>query len=75
MMNNIFRNEKIPCHALPQVNLKAWKDGDQICQFRGIAMGVGESHLPTPCTSCICTPQGVSYFYEFFEKITLLPNS
>jgi hypothetical protein len=55
-----FSNAKLPCHSLPTPNLHAWKEPDRGCHFRGLAVGVGESYFPSPCTSCICTPQGVS---------------
>lgn len=34
-------------------------------------VAVGESHLPSPCTSCICTPEGVN-FVKKFVGISLL---
>lgn len=54
------RNPRVPCQSLPRPNLKAWQESQNGCHFRGRFFSVGESYLPTPCTSCICTTQGVS---------------
>ncbi|KAK7573454.1 hypothetical protein V9T40_010645 [Parthenolecanium corni] len=52
-------NPRVPCQSLPRTNLKAWQENQNGCHFRGRFFSVGESYLPTPCTSCICTIQGV----------------
>lgn len=56
-----FRNPRLPCHSLPSIDLGAWRENaDHGCQIGGRLVPVGDSALPTPCTSCICTSEGVS---------------
>ncbi|XP_073998142.1 uncharacterized protein isoform X2 [Rhodnius prolixus] len=54
-----FLNPRVPCRSLPALDFNAWKetvaDG---CQIAGRRIRVGESAIPTPCTSCICTTEG-----------------
>lgn len=51
----------MPCHSLPQIDLSAWRESTaQGCQIAGRNVAVGSSAFPTPCTSCICTNEGVS---------------
>lgn len=56
-----FRNPRVPCHTMPQIDLSAWRENNvQGCQIAGRQLSIGESAFPTPCTSCICTNEGVS---------------
>ncbi|KAK9508766.1 hypothetical protein O3M35_006245 [Rhynocoris fuscipes] len=54
-----FLNPRVPCRSLPSLDLNAWKetvaDG---CLIAGRRVRIGESAIPTPCTSCICTSEG-----------------
>lgn len=54
-----FRNPRLPCQVLPAIDLTLWKDNQQGCNINGHIVEIGESHLPSPCTSCICTQEGV----------------
>lgn len=45
---------------MPQIDLNAWRENIQGCQIGGKNVKVGESAFPTPCTSCICSNEGVS---------------
>ena len=46
---------------MPQIDLSAWRENVvQGCQIGGKNVNVGESAFPSPCTSCICTNEGVS---------------
>lgn len=46
---------------MPQIDLSAWRENVvQGCQIGGKQVNVGESAFPSPCTSCICTNEGVS---------------
>jgi hypothetical protein len=46
---------------MPQIDLSAWRENVvQGCTIGGKHVNVGESAFPTPCTSCICTNDGVS---------------
>lgn len=57
----ISRNPRVPCHSMPQIDLSAWRENVvQGCTIGGKHVGVGESAFPSPCTSCICTNEGVS---------------
>lgn len=47
---------------MPQIDLSAWRENVVSgCTIGGKHVGVGESAFPSPCTSCICTNEGVSY--------------
>ncbi|KAJ4441125.1 hypothetical protein ANN_10975 [Periplaneta americana] len=54
-----FLNPRVPCHSLPHIDLTAWRETPQGCQIGGRSVAVGDSGFPTPCTSCICTVEGV----------------
>lgn len=46
---------------MPQIDLSAWRENVvQGCQIGGRQVAIGESAFPSPCTSCICTNEGVS---------------
>ncbi|CAH1185902.1 unnamed protein product [Phyllotreta striolata] len=55
-----FLNPRVPCHSLPAINMNAWKEfgGNTGCIIGDKYVRVGEGNFPTPCTSCVCTPQG-----------------
>uniref|UniRef100_A0A0A9VVR2 Peroxidasin n=2 Tax=Lygus hesperus TaxID=30085 RepID=A0A0A9VVR2_LYGHE len=56
---NDFLNPRVPCSSLPAIDLNAWREtAQQGCQIAGRTVPVGESAIPTPCTSCICTSEG-----------------
>ncbi|BET01777.1 oxidoreductase activity, acting on peroxide as acceptor [Nesidiocoris tenuis] len=56
---NDFLNPRIACGSLPNIDLNAWREtAHQGCQIAGRTVPVGESAIPTPCTSCICTAEG-----------------
>ncbi|CAG2066812.1 unnamed protein product, partial [Timema podura] len=59
-------NPRVPCRSLPEIDLSAWRETPQGCQIGGRSVAVGGSGFPTPCTSCVCTAEGVS---------TLLPTT
>lgn len=45
---------------MPQIDLSAWRENVVVgCQIGGRQIGVGQSAFPSPCTSCICTNEGV----------------
>ncbi|XP_034243586.1 uncharacterized protein LOC117646626 [Thrips palmi] len=53
-----FLNPRLPCHSLPSIDLTAWRETHQGCNIGGRNVAAGESALPSPCTSCICTEEG-----------------
>ncbi|KAL7044613.1 hypothetical protein ACKWTF_002002 [Chironomus riparius] len=56
-----FLNPRVSCHSMPQIDLNAWRENVVSgCTIGGKQVGVGQSSFPTPCTSCICTNEGVS---------------
>ncbi|VVC36103.1 Hypothetical protein CINCED_3A021410 [Cinara cedri] len=57
---NDYLNPRLPCQVLPTIDLTLWKDNRQSCNINGRIIAVGESHLPSPCTSCICTHEGTN---------------
>lgn len=51
---------------MPQIDLSAWRENVVVgCQIGGRQIGVGQSAFPSPCTSCICTNEGVSTHLAF----------
>ena len=47
---------------MPQIDLNAWRENVVSgCTIGGKHVGVGESSFPSPCTSCVCTTEGVSF--------------
>lgn len=46
---------------MPQIDLNAWRENVQGCQIGNRNVRVGESAFPSPCTSCVCSAEGVSY--------------
>lgn len=74
-----FSNPRVPCQSLPQIDLNAWRENLQGCQVSGRNIKVGESAFPTPCTSCICTKEGVNikhikFFITYFYRLFLLAS-
>lgn len=69
-----FRNPRVSCHSLPHIDLTAWRETPQGCQIGGRSVAVGGSGFPTPCTSCVCTVEGVSSFLyvKCYELIVCL---
>lgn len=45
---------------MPQIDLSAWRENVQGCQIGNRHVRVGESAFPSPCTSCVCSTEGVS---------------
>jgi hypothetical protein len=53
---------------MPQIDLSAWRENVvQGCTIGGKHVAVGESAFPSPCTSCICTNEGVSFENELMS--------
>lgn len=55
-----FLNPRVPCGSMPHLDFSAWRETRHGCQIGGRNVAVGESGFPTPCTSCVCTAEGVS---------------
>lgn len=56
-----FLNPRVSCHSLPAIDLNAWRESTgQGCVIGDRQVSIGESAFPSPCTSCICTAEGVS---------------
>lgn len=61
-------NPRMPCDKFAALNLEAWREApaapSQVlvrrCNIGGREVDVGQSGLPSPCVSCVCTPEGVS---------------
>lgn len=45
---------------MPQIDLSAWRENIQGCQIGNRQVRIGDSAFPSPCTSCVCTVEGVS---------------
>lgn len=54
-------NPRVPCSSMPQVDLSQWRENVQGCQIGNRHVRVGESAFPSPCTSCVCSAEGVSF--------------
>lgn len=56
-------NPRIPCQSLPGIDFNAWREySGQGCVIGDRQVAVGDSAFPSPCTSCICTAEGVSFY-------------
>ncbi|XP_055371006.1 heme peroxidase 2 [Condylostylus longicornis] len=53
-----FLNPRVPCQSMHQIDLSAWRESQDGCEIGGRKINVGDSALPSPCTSCVCTLQG-----------------
>ncbi|XP_046660849.1 chorion peroxidase isoform X2 [Homalodisca vitripennis] len=54
-----FLNPRLSCQSLPSIDVNAWRENAaQGCQIAGRTVPVGDTALPTPCTSCVCTAEG-----------------
>lgn len=55
------RNPRLSCQSLPSLDFNVWRENAaQGCQIAGRTIPIGDTALPTPCTSCVCTSEGVS---------------
>ncbi|KAA0189935.1 Heme binding peroxidase-like 3 [Hyalella azteca] len=52
-----FLNPRIPCEAVPKVDLNLWRDSST-CVIGGVAVSVGETRAASPCTLCQCRANG-----------------
>lgn len=59
-----FLNPRVPCSSMPHMDFSAWRETRHGCQIGGRNVAIGESGFPTPCTSCICTAEGVSILFK-----------
>lgn len=55
-----FLNPRVPCGSMPHMDFSAWGETRHGCPIGGRNVAVGESGFPSPCTSCVCTAEGVS---------------
>lgn len=57
-----FLNPRVPCNSMPAIDFNVWRESapGQGCIIGGRHVQIGESAFPSPCTSCICTAEGVS---------------
>ncbi|XP_066153356.1 uncharacterized protein [Euwallacea fornicatus] len=55
-----FLNPRVPCKDHPSMNFNPWRENapGQGCIIAGKHVQVGESVLPSPCTSCVCNVGG-----------------
>lgn len=58
-----FLNPRVPCRSLPPLDLTPWRDQDATCVVLGKTIALGASSLVSPCTSCTCTAEGVSFLF------------
>lgn len=66
-----FLNPRIPCESHPGIDLSAWRENTGSgCIIGDRHVQVGQSSFPTPCTSCVCTNEGVSLYFSHTIQIT-----
>ncbi|XP_050297990.1 uncharacterized protein LOC126737238 [Anthonomus grandis grandis] len=55
-----FLNPRVPCSHHPSMNFNVWRENapGQGCFIGGKHIKIGESAFPSPCTSCVCSPEG-----------------
>ena len=57
-----FLNPRVPCRSLPPLDLTPWREQESAnCVVLGKTIALGASSLVSPCTSCTCTAEGVSF--------------
>ena len=59
-MPNDLNNAQIPCSDFPKMNLDKWMDRG-VCIIGNRQLQKGNSARKSPCTSCTCTNDGVSF--------------
>lgn len=52
-----FLNPRVPCSALPAINLDLWKERVS-CNVGGTGIEIGDAKRISPCTMCTCTKEG-----------------
>ena len=52
-----FLNPRVPCNALPEINLELWKER-VACNVGGKTIQTGDAKRVSPCTMCTCTKEG-----------------
>ncbi|KAJ8678537.1 hypothetical protein QAD02_014324, partial [Eretmocerus hayati] len=53
-----FLNPRVPCSSMPEMNFEAWRETSQGCQIGNMKVPLGAKGFPSPCISCVCTPEG-----------------
>jgi len=52
-----FLNPRVPCNALPSINLDLWKERVS-CSVGNTPIDIGQAKRVSPCTMCTCTKEG-----------------
>ena len=52
-----FLNPRVPCSALPSINLDLWKERVS-CNVGNQPIDIGQARRVSPCTMCTCTKEG-----------------
>ena len=52
-----FLNPRVPCSALPAINLDLWKERVS-CTVGNVGIEIGDAKRISPCTMCTCTKEG-----------------
>ena len=52
-----FLNPRVPCSALPEINLDLWKERVS-CNVGNQPIDIGAARRVSPCTMCTCTKEG-----------------
>ena len=52
-----FLNPRVPCNALPELNLDLWKERVS-CNVGNQPIDIGQARRVSPCTMCTCTKEG-----------------
>ena len=55
----IFRNPRVPCRSIADLDISHWREEVTQCRVNGINIALGSSKKISPCTSCTCTKDGV----------------
>ena len=60
----LFRNPRVPCRALPDIDVSHWREEVTQCRVNGLDIALGSSRKISPCTSCTCTKEGVRQYFS-----------
>lgn len=59
LMIGSYRNPRIACKSIEEMNLWKWRDTSKTCRVAGRTLSLGKHRRISPCMNCACTAEGV----------------